>query len=256
MREDLAGKVDCAAREHRDLEPVLARVPAARDVALVAAHHKRPRGHERKALERLGVRDQRRKDGRRRGALQRKQRVVRERLQPDLEPSLVRAPQVLLEMRHVLVVAPRIDDDVEMIRHPRDHRVVDDAAALVRVAREPAPAGLENANVARNKLFDKVDRVCASKTKLPHVRHIKEPGLCPHVVVRLQHPVRVLHRHRPARIRNHARSQLEVQIVQRSLLERRICAVRCRSRTDGNSATGRSDRTHGHSASKGHLRKD
>ena len=120
---------------HRELEPVPAGIARTRHPRRHAAGLALAPGHEGQAGE---LRQHRR----RRRPLQGEQRPVR--LRQDVHP----APQMAAEMRRVMVLARRIDDQAQAARQARDDQVVQDAAVCSGEQRVAHGAAAEAAYVA------------------------------------------------------------------------------------------------------------
>ena len=107
-----------------------------------------------------------------------------------------------------------------MLADPIGDEVVDDPSVLVREQRVLRLTGLELVEVVRQHALQKVAGARPFHLHLAHVRDVEDAGIRPHRAV-LGDDALVLHGHLPAGERHHARSELDVPIVQRRIEERR-----------------------------------
>ena len=105
----------------------------------------------------------------------------------------------------------------------RDHQVVDNSALVVEQLGIALAAGSEIEEIGRAKRFEKGGDSCmigALDQRLAHVRDVEEPSKFAGVKVLGQDARRIMDRHVITGERRHARAELDVQGVQRSLLVR------------------------------------
>ena len=195
----------------RDLVAVLARVAGAGDQHVDAKARGRPAVHEHLAGA-LGDVGGQHLHGLR--SLQRQQRAVLQALDADLRGQLV------VDDAEVVVLAGPVDDDEQAVAvRTRGHQVVDDAALLVEQHTVALLAGRQADEVAGGDLLEGRQRGDAAQPGLAHVRHVEQARVLAGPQVLLQHPVPVLHGHRVARERDHARADGDMRVKERGLLQ-------------------------------------
>jgi len=111
------------------------------------------------------------------------------------------------------------DEEVEALPEPVDDEIVDDPAPVVREERVLRLADGEPVEVVRERALEELARVRSFDFELAHVRDVEDAGVGPHRAM-LRDDALVLHGHLPACERHHARSELDVPIVERRVLER------------------------------------
>ena len=126
----------------------------------------------------------------------------------------------LLQPREVGLAVRGVDDEeIGALVEPVDDEVVDDAAVLVREQRVLRLAGRELVDVVRERRLQEVAGARPFDLELAHVRDVEHAGVGPHGAV-LVDDAGVLHRHLPARERDHLRAELDVPVVERRVEKR------------------------------------
>ncbi len=130
-----------------------------------------------------------------------------------------KAFQVLLQMTQVLFLAGGVDHQEQLvIRQPRDHQVVEDAPVGAGEQRVTLHTHRQVDDIHRHQALQRLAGIHAAQADLAHMGDVEQAGLLAGVQVFLEYAQRILDRHRVAGKRHHARTQFQVQSVQRCLL--------------------------------------
>ncbi|MNE42448.1 hypothetical protein D3C80_1365740 [compost metagenome] len=125
---------------------------------------------------------------------------------------------VLAQVRQVLILAGGVDHQEQfVVTQVGDHQVVEDAAVFIGEHRVALHAHWQVDDVDRHQGFQGLGRIGTAQADLAHVRDVEQAGLIAAVQMLFHHPQRVLDRHVVAGERHHARTQFQVQGVQRGL---------------------------------------
>jgi hypothetical protein len=191
---------------HGDLEAVFAGVAAARDEKVGAVPGEAAAGHEHQ-LPDTGHEARERRNGLR--ALQREQGAFGHR------DDLAAMADVGLDVRDVADLAGAVDDHEEVFTPVDEHQVVNDRAFIGQQQTVTLFAHGQVDHVHRHQGLERGGGVRADQAQLAHVRDVEQAG-GPACVVVLGHQAGgVLHRHGVAGKRHHARTEFDVQRVQR-----------------------------------------
>ena len=123
-------------------------------------------------------------------------------------------------MRLVRFLAAGIDHQHQMIADIAHHQVVEDAAAVLGEQRIAHPPDGETLDVRGDDALERRAGVMArlgGEAKLAHVGYVEQARLGTDLEMLGDDAARVLHRHVIAGKGNHARAQLQVQLVERGL---------------------------------------
>ncbi len=191
---------------HGDLEAVLARVAAARHIAVAAGDLEPPAGHEHQRC-RAGREPRERRSGLR--ALQGEQRLVG---QGD---DLAAAADAFLDVGDVAGLAGAVHDHEQVVAAVHEHQVVDDAALVVQQQAVALLVQAEADHVHGDEGLEGRGGVGACEAQLAHVGDVEQAGGLPRVQVFGHQTGGVLHGHGVAGEGHHAGPEFEVQRVQR-----------------------------------------
>ena len=119
-----------------------------------------------------------------------------------------------LQFGEVGVFAGRVDHDVEIIGAAGEHEVVINAALGVHQEGIALLVDFQPVQVNRQQAFQAARNIRAADKKLPHMRHVEEPGVlaCPQVF--FYDAFSVLHRHRVAGEGDDFRAVGDVPVVE------------------------------------------
>ena len=209
------GQVDQRTRQrhgrflgHRDLEAVLAGVARARDVTVGAGQLEGAAGHEHQLRHaRVQVRQ---RLGRAR-ALQRQQRALGHR------QHLAAVADVGDQVLDVGGLAAGVDHQQQVVLAPRDHQVVEDAAAGVGEEGVALLADGQAEHVHRHQRFQRLGGVVADQAQLAHVRDVEQRRRLAALLVLGDDAAGVVDRHVVAGKGHHAGAVFHMQRVQRGL---------------------------------------
>jgi hypothetical protein len=138
----------------------------------------------------------------------------------DVAALLVEGLHVLPDVSEVLIPAPGVDDEVDvLVVHLGDDGVVDGAALLIGEDREGAGAVLEAHDVGDDEGLEEGDGLAAHEAEAAHVGDVEEAALGAAVNGGVHDRVLVLDGHAPASERHHLAAVGDVEIVERRLLE-------------------------------------
>jgi len=138
----------------------------------------------------------------------------------DVSALLIERLHVLLDVGEVLVPAPGVDDEVDVVVGDLgDDGVVDGAALVVGEDGERAGAVPERGDVGDDEGLEERDGVAAPEAEAAHVGHVEEPAVGAAVDGGVHDGVPVLDGHAPAGERHHLAAVRDVEVVQRRLLE-------------------------------------
>ena len=201
-----AGEGGCCIRGDGDFKPVFAGVTAAGNKEFVPLPDKALARHKN---QRTDARHQSLQGRYRQRPLQGQQRRIGQRC------DLATRADVLLDMFGIRHLAGPVDDDQKVRCAAGEHEVVQDARVVVKQHAVALAPGCEADDVDRHERLQRRRSVSTGDAELPHVRDIKQTGSGARVQVLGHQAGRVLHRHAVAGKRNHARTQFQVQFVQR-----------------------------------------
>ena len=221
LLQEGAGKGKRRVRGDGDFKPVFAGVAAAGekdftpmpDKAL-AGHEDQPAHTRHQALQRGG--------GQR--PLQGQQRRIGQRR------DLATRTDVPLHMGGICHLAGPVDDDQKIRRAAGEHQVIQDAGVGIEQHAVALAPGCEADDVDRHERLQSRHSVNTDNAELPHVRDIKQAGCVAGVQVFGHQACRILNRHAVTGKGNHARTQFQVQVVQRGAEQGGFgagCAGRC-----------------------------
>ena len=123
------------------------------------------------------------------------------------------------QMRKVVVRPRGIDHKKQVIALVGDHQVVQHAALIGGEQTISLPPRPQPDEVGGHQRLKRRGGVAAGTAQdhLAHVADVEQPGLAAGMQMLGHHARRILHRHRPARERHHARAIRHVKVMQRRL---------------------------------------
>ena len=136
-------------------------------------------------------------------------------------PSLgLEGLQVRADVRQVLVPAPGVYHQVDVVvSHLGHHGIVDGAAALVGEDGEGPGARAKAGDVSDDEGLEEWGAIAAAEAEAAHVGDVEEAGGGAAVEGGVHDRVLVLQRHAPPGERHHFAAVLDVEVVERRLLE-------------------------------------
>jgi len=138
----------------------------------------------------------------------------------DVSALLVERLHVRLDVGEVLVPAPGVDDEVDvLVGDLGDDGVVDGASLLGGEDGERAGAVPERRDVGDDEGLEERDGVAAPEAEAAHVGHVEEAPVGAAVDGGVHDGVPVLDGHAPAGERHHLAAVGDVEVVQRRLLQ-------------------------------------
>ena len=120
-----------------------------------------------------------------------------------------------LDVGDVRHLAGAVDDDEDVVLALKEHQVVEDAAFVVQQQAVALLAHRQVDHVDRHQALECGGGVTAGQAQLAHVRHVEQAGGLACAQVLGHQAAGVLHRHAVASERDHARTQFQVQRMQR-----------------------------------------
>jgi len=120
-----------------------------------------------------------------------------------------------LDVCQIAVLAGPVDDDEDVFAPVHEHQVVDDAALVIEQQTVALLVQAQAHHIHRHQALEGDGGVRAGQSQLTHVRDIKQAGGGAGVVVFGDQSCGVLHRHAVTGKRHHARTEFEVQGIER-----------------------------------------
>lgn len=163
----------------------------------------------------------------------------------DVAALLVEGLHVLPNVGEILVPAPGVDDEVDvLVGDLGNDGVVDGAAAVVGEDGERPGAVLERRDVGDDEGLEEGDGLAAVEAEAAHVGDVEEAAVGAAVEGGVHDGVLVLDGHAPPGERHHLPAVRDVEVVQRRLLQLRLrrlgraCQVPPRRRRRAGGAAG------------------
>lgn len=145
----------------------------------------------------------------------------------DIPTLELESPHESLNMRQILISAPCIQNQINVIiLHLGDHRVIDRPAVLIGEHRQrPGPGG-KPLNISNHQRLEEPHAVLALEAEPAHVGDVEEAPIGAAIERRIHDRILVLDRHAPPGERHHLPAILDVEVVERCLLQ--VC-ITCKS---------------------------